>query len=124
MGNWRRKWVGWVGMAIGIACCATQSRGETLGEGWLWRRPVAFRQTPSDAPGDNVAWVEFYANGTQKADGSDIRVTTADRIVVPHQVMQVSRDNDLIRVAFATKSDGPYYVWWGNSKAEKPAKEL
>jgi hypothetical protein len=100
------------------------AHAEALGEGWSWRRPVTFRQATSEAPGDNMAWTEFYANGQQQADGRDIRVTTADRTVVPSKVMQVSRDNDLVRVAFATRSDGPYFVWWGNPKAEKPAKEL
>jgi hypothetical protein len=97
---------------------------DTLGEGWSWRRPIAFKQALSDAPGESTAWVEFYANGRQAPDGADIRVTTADRVVLPSKVMQVSRDSDFLRVAFATRGDGPYYVWWGNPKAEKPAKEL
>ncbi|HEY4330507.1 MAG TPA: PKD domain-containing protein [Phycisphaerae bacterium] len=99
-------------------------KAELLGDGWTYRRPLAFRQGLSDAPGDNMAWAEFYANGTQLPDGADIRVTSGDKIVMPHKLMQVSRDSDFIRIAFATKSDGPYFVWWGNPKAEKPAKEL
>jgi hypothetical protein len=118
-----------VGAAWGLGLWAAAMgagvvRGETLGEGWAWRRPVAFKQAPSDAPGENMGWMEFYANGQQRADGGDIRVTAADRTVLASKVMQVSRDNDLVRVAFATKGDGPYYVWWGNTNAEKPAKEL
>ena len=97
---------------------------ETLGEGWPWRRAVTVKQVASDAPGENVAWVEFYANGLQRADGGDIRVTGADGVVVPHRVLQMSGRDDLVRVAFATKGDGAYYVWWGNANAEMPAKEL
>ncbi len=110
--------------ALMLAGSLRTARGELLGEGWPWRRPINFKQAVSDAPGDNVAWAEFYANGQQKADGADIRVTAADRTVMPLKLLQVSRDNDLVRVAFATKGDGPYYVWWGNAKAEKPAKDL
>ncbi len=113
-------------MAVSIALCSGSClSGETLGDGWQWRRPLVFKQVLSDAPGENIAWAEFYANGTQQSNGTDIRVTTADRQVMPQKLMEVSRDSDLVRVAFATKSDGPYFVWWGNPKAEKPGeKEL
>jgi hypothetical protein len=120
--RWRQAamWMAAAGMALGSGA----ARGEVLGDGWMWRRPVAFKQAVSDAPGENMAWVEFYANGQQQPDGRDLRVTTPDRMVLPSKVMQVSRDNDRVRLAFATRADGPYYVWWGNPKAEKPAKEL
>src|SRR5579863_6790244 len=97
---------------------ARMLRAETLGPAWPWRRPLLFRQAISDALGENIAWSEFYANGAQKADGSDIRITTADRTIVPYKVLQVSRDNDLVRVVFATRSAGPYYACWGNPQAE------
>ena len=113
-----------VKLAVVAAWGVVSARAETLGEGWPWRRAVLFKQVHSEAPGDDVAWVEFLANGSQKPDGSDIRVTTADRFVMPHKIMQVSADHDLVRVAFVTRGDGPYYVWWGNPKAEKAAKEL
>ena len=106
------------------AAVVGSARAENLGQGWTWRRPLIFKQVTSDAPGENVAWAEFYINSDHKADGSDIRVTTADRTIVPHRVMQVDGANDFLRVAFATKGDGPYYVWWGNPNAEKPANEL
>jgi hypothetical protein len=118
--NWRHVSV----LALATACVASTVRADTLGDGWAWRRPIAFKQAVSDAPGESMAWAEFYANGQQAPDGSDIRVTSADRIIVPSKVMQLARESDFVRIAFATKSDGPYYVWWGNPKAEKPAKEL
>src|SRR4051794_31389076 len=100
---------------LACTCVDVTARGETLGEGWTWRRPIQFKQALSDAgggAGENVAWVEFYANGMQKGDGGDIRVTSADRVVMPSRVMQASGESDLVRVAFATRNDGPYYVWW------------
>jgi len=110
--------------ATALLAAALPAHAEVLPDGWPYRRAVAFKQATSDAPGDNIAWVEFFSNGAHKADGSDIRVTAADRQVVPHRIMQVSGDNDFVRVAFATKGDGPYYVWWGNDKAAAPAKDL
>ena len=57
----------------------TRASGETLGEGWPLRRQVTVRQIASDAPGENIAWAEIYVTADHKSDGSDIRVTTADR---------------------------------------------
>ncbi|HVT79533.1 MAG TPA: PKD domain-containing protein, partial [Phycisphaerae bacterium] len=115
-----------VRLSFGLLLLAAVRRAtaETLPDGFAFRRPLTFRQITSDAPGDNIAVAEFFANGSQKADGSDFRVTTADRFIMPHKVLQSSKDNDYVRIAFATRSDGPYYVWWGNPKAEKPAKDL
>jgi len=103
------------------------TRGETLGEGWGWRRPLVFGGARSVAPGESAAWGEFYGNGAQASDWADLRVTTADRVVMPLKVLvsgASSAKSDFVRVAFATKGDGPYYAWWGNSKATKPAEEL
>ncbi len=125
-----RATVGWIrrlrllAVASLVALINAPSLADTIPDGWLYRRPLTFKQTVSDAPGENVAVVDFYANGQQKPDGSDIRVTTAARYLVAHKVLQVSGENDLVRVAFATRGDGPYYIWWGNPKAEKPANEL
>jgi len=99
-------------------------RAEILPGGWTYRRALSFKAAVSDAPGENLAWAEFYANGTQKGDGSDIRVSMGSGAIVPCRVMQVSGENDLIRIAFVTHGDGPYYVWWGNPQAEKPTGEL
>lgn len=111
-------------MMVVVLALSAVARGDMLPEGWQYRRPLAFKQIVSDAPGENVAWAEFYTNGQHKPDGSDLRVTTNDRQIVPHKVMQVSGENDLVRIAFQTHGDGPYYVWWGNAKAAKPEKEL
>jgi hypothetical protein len=100
------------------------ARAETLPEGWSHRRALAFKQAVSDAPGDNLAWAEFYADGSQLPDFADLRITTADRAVVPHKLLAGGKAHDFVRVAFATKSDGPYYAWWGNPKATKPAEDL
>jgi hypothetical protein len=109
--------------ALIVFACGNKASGETLPEGWTWRRPLIVKPVLSDAPGENMAWGEFYTNGAQKADGSDIRVTTSDRVLVPFKLMQVSPSSDFIRLAFEIRGaagEGPYYVWWGNPKAEKP----
>ncbi len=115
-------------LSILLASCvlllaSATARAEMLGDGWQFRRPLNFKQINSDAPGDNLAWVEFFSNGQHKPDGADLRITTPDRQLVPHKIMQVSADNDLIRVAFVTRGDGPYYAWWGNPNAAMPEKE-
>ncbi|MCL2640161.1 MAG: PKD domain-containing protein [Phycisphaerales bacterium] len=99
-------------------------RAEQLPDGWPVRRPLQFTQAVSDAPGVNIAVSEFYCDGRQKNDASDLRVTTPDRTIVPHRVLQFSQQDDFIRLAFETRSDGPYYVWWGNPNATKPATDL
>jgi PKD domain len=100
---------------VAVMCGAGVARADVLGQGWLYRRALTFKQAVSDAPGENLAWVEFYSNGAQRSDGADIRVTTADRVLVPIKRLQVSPDNDLVRIAFATRGDGPFYIWWGNA---------
>ena len=109
------------------------ARADMLPEGFTFRRPLNFKQAVSDAPGPNAAVAEFYTNGQAKPDGSDIRVTTADRILVPQKILQISPKDDFVRIAFATLGDGPYDVWWGDAKAGggggggaglAPAKEL
>jgi PKD repeat protein len=116
----------WLMAMVALFCGAGLAHADVLGTGWLYRRPLNFKQALSDAPGENVAWAEFYANGAQRPDGADLRVTTADRAIVPLKRLQVSPDSDLVRIAFATHSDGPYYVWWGNPKMDDagPALDL
>ncbi len=108
-----------------LAAAPRLAHAQTLPEGWLYRRPLTLKPVPPETPpppGDNIAWTEFYTNGAQLPDGSDIRVTTADRVIVPSRLLQISRDNDFVRLAFAIKGDGPYYVWWGNPKPVPPSK--
>jgi PKD repeat protein len=114
----------WLIVLLAMSGGGALARGEVLGPGWFYRRTLTFKQALSNAPGENAAWTEFYANGTQRPDGADFRVTTADRIVVPIKRLQTSPDNDLVRIAFATHGDGPYYVWWGNPKMADPGPAL
>ncbi|HUO10996.1 MAG TPA: PKD domain-containing protein [Phycisphaerae bacterium] len=93
--------------------------------GWTFRRALTFKPVSTNAPGENIAWSEFYANGSQKPDGADLRVTTSTGIVVPARILQISPSNDFIRIAFQTRApDNPYHVWWGNPNADKPAATL
>jgi PKD repeat protein len=102
------------------ALCPGKASAEILPAGWTWRRPLMFKQAVSDAPGENIAWAEFYANGAQRPDGADFRITTAQRQMMPFKLLQHSKEDDFVRIAFATRGEGPYYVWWGNPKAEPP----
>jgi hypothetical protein len=116
----------WLIVVVVMLWGAAAVRGEVLGQGWSYRRALSFRAIASDAPGENVAWADFYVNGMQRPDGMDFRVTTADRVLVPLKRLQTSGENDHVRLAFATHSDGPYYVWWGNPQATDagPALDL
>ncbi|MEI7766076.1 MAG: PKD domain-containing protein [Phycisphaerae bacterium] len=97
---------------------------DTLGDGWGWRRELQVKVAASKAPGSSAAYAEFRTEGSQLPDGKDIRVTTAERNVVPSTLLLISNKHDFVRLAFATPKDGPYYVWWGNPKVDKPAPEL
>jgi PKD repeat protein len=106
-----------------LLVAALPVRGETLGEGWPYHRKLTVNVAPSDAPGDNLAWAQFYTNGTQRPDGNDFRVTTAEGVLVPMRLMRISADDDLVRIAFVTRSSGIYSVYWGNPKADKPGPQ-
>jgi PKD repeat protein len=109
-----------VALLVVFGVWVAPARGQILGDGWTMRRPLTCKLQASDAPGENVAWAEFYANGAQKPDGSDLRVTDKDRVLMPMRVLRISPDDDFIRIAFAaTRGDGTYYVWWGNPKPAK-----
>src|SRR4051794_26893302 len=110
--------------AILLSAGQLAARAETLGDGWGFRRALAFKQTLSDLPGENVAWVEFYANGKQQGDWSDLRITAADPPLMPQKIMQMPKGDFFVRVAFATKGDALYSPGGGNAKAPKPANEL
>ena len=93
--------------------------------GWTFRRPLTFKPVATDAPGDNVGFAEFYANGSQRPDGADLRVTTSTGISVPIRILQLSANSDFIRIAFQIRTpENPYHVWWGNPNAEKTAGDL
>lgn len=110
--------------AVALLIGAHHVRAQLLPDGYPHRRPLTFTVAQSDAPGDNLAVAEFYTNGTHQPDGSDIRITTDQRLQVPARVLQVSKDHDLVRVAFATRGKGPqtYYAWWGRGGNPKPDK--
>jgi hypothetical protein len=99
---------------------------QMLGPGWQFRRQLLIRNVTTDAPGDPIGVAEFYTNGQQLPDGSDIRVTTPDRRAVPMKLMEVARDRDFGRVAFLARDPGPFFVWWGqaNPGAKPPTVDI
>lgn len=102
------------------ALFTTPAYAQAMPEGWQFRRTLNFKLPASDAPGDPVVYAEFYTNGQRQPDGSDLRVTNPQRLQAPMRVLQVSADNDFVRIAFApTRGEGPYYAWWGNPQADK-----
>ncbi|HMD54655.1 MAG TPA: hypothetical protein VKJ65_08920, partial [Phycisphaerae bacterium] len=68
----------------------------------------------NDAPGQNIAWAEFYTNQSRLPDGSDLRATTPEGVILPIYIMRISPDDDLVRLAFQALASGEYEVWWGN----------
>lgn len=99
-------------------------RAATLGQGWTFHRPLTVLVPDTDAPGKNIAWAEFYTNQARLPDGSDLRVTTSDRVILPIYIMRISPDDDLVRLAFQAPADGDYQVWWGNPHPDNPPPAL
>lgn len=99
---------------------------QMLGPGWQFRRQLQVRNVPTDATSDPIGVAEFYTNGQQLPDGSDIRVTTPDRRIVPMKLMEIAKDRDFVRVAFLARDPGPFSVWWGqaNPGAKPPTVEI
>ena len=113
--------LGVLSVAAGIWCAVgSPARADPLGEGWVYHRPLAVKLIATDAPGDSIAEAEFWMNGAQKPDGSDLRVVDPVRGVVPMRILESSPDNDFVRIAFETRTDATYVAWWGNEKAPKP----
>ncbi len=112
----RAFWLAAVFLAATSAFSFAQAQVNVpLGIGWSAHRQLQVRNVNADAPGDPIAVAEFYTNGQQLPDGSDIRVTTADRRIVPMRVLEVSKESDFVRVAFLCRDSGTYHVWWGNN---------
>jgi PKD repeat protein len=105
-----------------LASCALLSAAafaEPLGEGFPYRRPLTVKLPTTDLPADsNIAVAEFYTNGTQKPDGSDIRIVDPNRGVVPSKILEISPEGDFVRVAFEARADNTYTANWGNPNAK------
>jgi hypothetical protein len=100
---------------VAVLCTgATLCRAETLGPGWKYRRALRANLFPTSAPGRNLAWAQFYTNSSRLPDGRDLRVTTATGTILPMRLLRVSKQDDLVRLAFQEPAAGKYYVWWGN----------
>jgi tetratricopeptide (TPR) repeat protein len=90
---------------------------------WSCRRVVTVPDyRPTKLPGDDVAVVTMPTGGLCRADGADLRVATADDQELPCRVLMTG-PGDQVRVAFAARGGGKYFVYFGNPKAEPPAKE-
>jgi PKD repeat protein len=86
----------------------------TLGAGWPYHRMLTVDIPDNSAPGMNIAWAEFYTNESRLPDGSDLRVTTPEGVVLPSYIMRISPNDDLVRLAFQAAASGEYEVSWGN----------
>lgn len=91
---------------------------------WTARRAVTVPDyKPSKLPGDDIAVVTLPTGGLAKPDGSDVRVATAEDNEVPCRVL-MDGPADQVRVAFALRGAGRYYVYFGNPKADAPKEKL
>ena len=98
-----------------ISClCSHSLSAATLGQGWPYHRMLTVEIPDNDAPGQNIAWAEFYTNQSRLPDGSDLRATTPEGVILPIYIMRISPDDDLVRLAFQALASGEYEVWWGN----------
>lgn len=91
---------------------------------WAFRREVVVKDVPrSGLEGDDVAVVTMPTGGEIKGDGQDVRVVSPGGEVVPHRILMMG-PGDQIRLAFALRGAGRYFVYFGNDKAPKPAEGL
>ena len=102
-------------VVVVILCLsAAPSLATVLGPQWTFRRPLKVQVMPSNAPGQSIAWAQFYTDQHRLPSGADLRITNSGRLVMPMRIMRLSEHDDLVRVAFLAPSSGTYYVWWGN----------
>ncbi len=67
----------------------------------------------------DVAYVEFWAGGNVKNDGSDIRVINEKGKIVPFKIMFCGTDDRVIVAFQAKKYENVYWVYYGNQNASK-----
>jgi tetratricopeptide (TPR) repeat protein len=84
---------------------------------WKHRRAVTVENPkPTLLDGEDLAVATVYTGGKARKDGADIRVTTAQRRVVPSRVLMTG-PGDRAVVAFAIRPKvTKYYVYFGHSK--------
>lgn len=111
-------------LTLAIAAGPLPAAGWAL-SGWAYRRPVTVTDyAPSELDGHDVAVVRFPTAGQARADGADIRVTTASGQEVPSRVLMMG-PGDFAEVAFAPHGKAQrYYVYFGNAKAAATDKML
>ncbi|MFP4215311.1 MAG: PKD domain-containing protein [Planctomycetota bacterium] len=110
-------WLGWVAVA--------SAAHPWWDAKWKHRRKVTVENPkPTLLEGEDFAVAEVYTAGKAAGDGSDIRVTTVHRRVVPSRVLMTG-PGDRAVVAFAIRPKvQTYYVYFGNRKPPKPDETL
>ncbi len=99
-------------------------QGRDIGPGWPYRRPLYVNFARSSAPGQAMAWAEFYTNKARLPNGADLRVTSADGRLLPMRILQVSTADSQVRIAFDAPAAGRYWIWWGNPSPGAPGPAL
>jgi PKD repeat protein len=88
---------------------------------WQFRRSIEANWDPAQSPPTSIAIADFFTAGHAAADGSDIRVTTADGTLMPSHVLMIG-PGDRARVAFAlVRPVKQYFVYFGNPTPTMPA---
>lgn len=111
-------------------CVAMLWAAPALAGSW-WSPEYGYRRSvtvdsakASGLPGDDVATFAMPTGGLTKADGSDIRVATAEGVERPVQVLMTG-PGDRVSVAFAVSPNVTnYHVYFGNAKPSIPARKL
>ena len=88
------------------------------------RRVTAYGKT--DAPGPDLCYVEFFTGGHAKADGTDIRVVEAGRLV-PHEVIFAGPGDFVklgIRLDKSSRKTRVFHVYYGNPQAKPLSHKL
>ena len=89
---------------------------------WTVRRVVEVKAEGGRPSANDVAVCAFFTGGLAKPDASDVRVAAGGRQLVNFRLLQVG-PGDFVRLALETTGgESRYYVYYGNPKAEAPAK--
>ncbi len=114
-------------IATMIAAAALWARAEALADAGAWWDPAwKYCQTvavitPVLSSGINTAAAEIDPMGKALPDGRDVRVVTAGKALVPHQVER--GDDGVLRVLFEVPPGGgdTFFIYYGNPAAAAAA---
>lgn len=117
-------WVFWLGLLVAFLSPAGTWAAVWHEAEFPYRRPVVIDVDPQKITGEELADVRFLANGKQRPDGRDIRVTTIAGKAIPFRLVSAG-PADMMDVAFnPVKGVRDYFIYFGSGQPAEQAAEL